>query len=101
MTGPIESVSRLGGAIRSPELSAAAPAPGQGAFEAVLADAVGRVEQFRRDAGQSVEAFLSGEDEDLHRVITQVQRAELAFEMFLEVRNKVVQAYQEVMRMQL
>ena len=41
----------------------------------------------------------SGETEELHQVILAGQRAEIAFETFLQVRNKVVQAYQEIMRM--
>jgi len=69
-------------------------------FQDALAEAVGRVEQYRKAANQGVERFLAGEGEDLHRVALETQRAELAFEMFLQVRNKVVQAYQEVMRMQ-
>ncbi|MCL4851471.1 MAG: flagellar hook-basal body complex protein FliE, partial [Bryobacteraceae bacterium] len=42
----------------------------------------------------------SGEAEEVHQAVLATQQAELAFEMFLQVRNKVVQAYQEVMRMQ-
>ena len=52
-------------------------------------------------AAQSVERFLSGEGEELHTTALGAQRAELAFEMFLQTRNKVVQAYQEIMRMQM
>jgi flagellar hook-basal body complex protein FliE len=47
-----------------------------------------------------VERFLSGEGEELHTTVLATQRAELAFEMFLQARNKVVNAYQEIMRMQ-
>jgi len=74
---------------------------GAPSFASVLGDAVRQVEAFRRDAAQKVENFLSGENEDLHTAILATQRAELAFELFQQVRNKVVQAYQEVMRMQL
>ena len=58
------------------------------------------VEAFQNQAANSTERFLSGESEDLHTVAIAAQKAELSFEMFLQVRNKVVQAYQEVMRMQ-
>jgi len=71
-----------------------------GGFEEVLAHAIRQVENFRRDADQKLERFLAGEGEDLHSVALAAQQAELAFELFLQVRNKVVQAYQEVMRMQ-
>jgi len=69
-------------------------------FADALSEAIGRVEAYRTEAHNSVESFLSGENEDLHEVALNTQRAELSFEMFLQVRNKVVQAYQEVMRMQ-
>jgi len=59
------------------------------------------VEAFGQDATSSVQRFLSGEGEELHSTILATQRAELAFEMFQQVRNKVVSAYQEIMRMQM
>ena len=71
-----------------------------GGFGAVLQDAMGKVGQFNQAASKSVESFLSGEGDDLHKTIMTTQRADLAMELFLQVRNKVVQAYQEVMRMQ-
>jgi flagellar hook-basal body complex protein FliE len=72
-----------------------------GGFQQVFADAIGGVERLRDRANQSVEAFLAGEGEELHQTVLATQRAELAFELFLEMRNKVVQAYQEIMRMQM
>ncbi len=69
-------------------------------FAGVLQDAIHKVNEFQQNAGQSVEAFLSGETSDLHQTIMAGQKAELAFELFMQVRSKVVQAYQEVMRMQ-
>ena len=71
------------------------------AFGANFRSAVHSVEQFQKNAENQVEQFLRGENQDLHTTILAAQRAELAFEMFQQVRNKVVQAYQEVMRMQL
>jgi flagellar hook-basal body complex protein FliE len=72
-----------------------------GAFAEALADAIGRVEDYRVEADNAVSRFLSGEDEELHKVAMATQQAELSFDLFLQVKNKVVQAYQEVMRMQL
>ncbi len=72
-----------------------------GAFRDVLAGAIQSVEAPGRESAASAERFLSGEGEELHTTILAAQRAELAFEMFLQVRNKVVNAYQEIMRMQI
>ena len=52
-------------------------------------------------ASASVERFLAGEGEELHTTILATQRAELSLELFLQARNKVVSAYQEIMRMQM
>jgi flagellar hook-basal body complex protein FliE len=58
------------------------------------------VENFSQNASNSINSFLSGEGEELHDVALKTQEAELSFDMFLQVRNKIVSAYQEVMRMQ-
>lgn len=71
-----------------------------GDFQKLFESAVNKVEGMRVNAEQSAERFLSGESEELHQTALATQRAEIAFDLFLQVRNKVVQAYQEVMRMQ-
>jgi len=50
-------------------------------------------------ASASVEQFLSGEGGELHSVVLATQRAELSFDLMLQMRNKIVSAYQEIMRM--
>jgi flagellar hook-basal body complex protein FliE len=89
-----------------PRVDIAAPAPagaprGAASFGSILADSIARVEGLRAGAGEAVGRLLAGEGEDVHTAALQAQRAELGFELFLQVRNKVVQAYQEVMRMQM
>jgi flagellar hook-basal body complex protein FliE len=81
------------------------PAGGSGqsstGFSSVLADVIGQVEQFQQNADSSVGKFLSGEDEEVHKVALATEQASMSFDLFLQVRNKVVSAYQEVMRMQM
>jgi flagellar hook-basal body complex protein FliE len=72
-----------------------------GAFQNVLSEAMGRVEQFQQNSQSSIDKFLSGEDEEVHKVALATQQTELAFDLFLQVRNKVISAYQEVMKMQI
>ena len=99
---PIPGIGSIEG-IEAAVAGQAAPAVGgqPGAFAEVLADAIGRVEDYRVQADKAVGRFLTGEDEELHKVAVATQQAELSFDLFLQVKNKVVQAYQEVMRMQL
>ena len=73
---------------------------GSGVFRQIFDKAVGSVESTGQTASDSVSRFLSGESEELHSTILATQRAELTFDLFQQMRNKVVSAYQEIMRMQ-
>jgi len=70
-------------------------------FGKMFESAVDRVEQLQTVTNDKLDRFLRGEDQEVHDVVLAGQRSELAFDYFLQVRNKVVQAYQEVMRMQM
>jgi flagellar hook-basal body complex protein FliE len=70
-------------------------------FREAFQSAVAEVARFQNQAAQSADRFLRGEGEEIHQVALDAQRAELAFDLFLQARNKVVDAYQEIMRMQL
>jgi flagellar hook-basal body complex protein FliE len=83
-------------AIRPPQLAGESGGP---EFGNLLRESMARVEGLRAGAGEAIGQLLAGEGE-LHQVAVAAQKAELAFELFLQVRNKVVQAYQEIMRMQ-
>jgi flagellar hook-basal body complex protein FliE len=72
-----------------------------GEFRSALAEAIGRVEQFQKNSATTIDKFLSGEEQEVHKVALATQQAEIAFDLFLQVRNKVISAYQEVMRMQM
>jgi flagellar hook-basal body complex protein FliE len=95
MTSAISSIT----GISLPDL---APAGGKGGeFQSVLNTAIQAVETTHTEAQTAVNQFLTGESEDLHKVALAGQRAELSSELFLQVRNKVISAYQEIMRMQM
>jgi len=79
---------------------AASPAGGAGAFQSMLEGMIAPVEKSQTQANQAVQNFLNGGDEELHSVALAAQRADLQFNLFLQVRNKAVSAYQEIMRMQ-
>jgi|ERR1041385_1249092 flagellar hook-basal body complex protein FliE len=96
MTAPIIQIT---GAPLPEAIRPAGQAGNGAAFQEVFSSAIENVESFSRNAAASVERFLRGEGEELHTTILATQRAELSFEMFLQVRNKVVNAYQEIMRM--
>jgi flagellar hook-basal body complex protein FliE len=76
--------------------SGAAAAP----FSDLLTDAVGQVNQLEKQARIVVTGLMTGTGVDVHRAMIATQRADMAFELALAVRNKAVQAYQQVMGMQ-
>ena len=65
-----------------------------------LKSAIGKVNDTQLEAGRAVGALMTGETQDLHTTLIAVQKADLSFQMMMQVRNKIVQAYQEIMRMQ-
>lgn len=83
------------------------PIPGQAGQVAALSDtireAVGnRLEQVQEThdaARDQVKRMLSGEDVDLHNVVLAAERAQLELQLTMQLRNKLLEAYQEVMRM--
>jgi flagellar hook-basal body complex protein FliE len=86
-----------------PQVDAPGPAGDAGSpgeFKSMLTSAIGGVERLSGNADKATQRFLTGEGEDVHTVALATQRADLAFEMFIQVRNKVVSAYQAVMQMQ-
>jgi len=99
MGNPISAITSV------PSIVAPMTTPGQssqpGAFQNVLEGAIQNIESANNNATDSVQKFLKGENEELHTAILAVQQASIAFDLGLQVRNKVVDAYQEIMRMQM
>ena len=96
MPAPILPVTLI-----TPPISIPAPsAAGGPQFASLFSDAVSKVESFQQNAQQSMDRFLNGEGEEIHKVALASQQADLSFQLFLQMRNKVVSAYQEVMPMQ-
>src|SRR4051812_21920765 len=77
------------------------PQTGDPSFGKLFHQAVDRVEQLQSTGQEKVDRFMRGEDQEVHDLVLSVQRADLAFEYFMQMRNKAVQAYQEIMRMQM
>jgi len=99
MTSPISAVSAAP-IIQAPKLDSVASQAGGGEFKSLLSSAIQHVSAVQNNADTQVQKFLSGESDELHSTILATQRADLEFDMFMQVRNKVVSAYQEIMRMQ-
>jgi flagellar hook-basal body complex protein FliE len=87
-------------AIRSEATAAKAPARNASGFLDALGGAMHDLDQLQSGADNAVAAVLEGKGEDLHAAIVAVEKADVAFQMMMQVRNKIVAAYQEISRMQ-
>jgi flagellar hook-basal body complex protein FliE len=69
-------------------------------FSDLLTDAVGEVDSLQAQAQSAVTGLMTGTGVDVHTAMIATEKASMAFEMSLAVRNHAVQAYQQVMSMQ-
>ena len=104
MADPIPQVGR----ILKPETAEAISRPdwrgkgdgGQTSFGELLGKALDDLNRVAVRGDQLAEAFAAGADVEIHDVIIAMQEAQIAFELATQVRNRMVDAYQEIMRMQ-
>ena len=71
-----------------------------GDFAGVLGSAIQQGNALQNNAEQKVAGLLAGDGQDVHSATLSVERASLAFDLMLQVRNKVVSAYQEISKLQ-
>ncbi len=69
-------------------------------FGDILKDAISTVNELQKQSDHEIQKLMTGESQDLHTTVIAVQKADLSFQMMMQVRNKIVQAYQEIMRTQ-
>ncbi|HMF77661.1 MAG TPA: flagellar hook-basal body complex protein FliE [Bryobacteraceae bacterium] len=99
MLAPIAPIAAVVLPAAIPPLSGAGAAAATGGFQNVLQAAMEHVAKSSATADSAVQNYLSGADTELHSTILATQSAELDFELFLQIRNKVVAAYEEIMKM--
>ena len=75
-------------------------APEAPSFSDTLSGFIKDVNHMQKHADKSIEKMVAGEITDVHQVMVAVEEANTAFSLMMELRNKMLDAYQEVMRMQ-
>jgi len=89
--------------IRSPLLELGRPEsapetrPG---FKEALTESIKKVNELQLEADRSMEELATGKTSNIHETMIAIQKAGLSFKMLMQVRNKIMTAYQEIMRMQ-
>lgn len=70
-----------------------------GTFKDTLSQFVNSVNDLQSQAADTEKAFLKGDISDVHQVMIAVEEASVAFELLMEIRNKLLEAYQTIQRM--
>jgi len=91
---PIESMFKQ---VTQPEVTN----PTATSFSSVLKDAMNDVAQLQEEAQQATQQLALGQVDDIHSIMIQTERAALALELTVQVTSKAVNAYNEIMRMQM
>ncbi|MGE0468402.1 MAG: Flagellar hook-basal body complex protein FliE [Candidatus Nitrospira kreftii] len=74
---------------------------GTSGFLDSLKSAIGSVNDAKIEAGKAVDALMTGETQDIHRTMVALQEADVSFQLMMQIRNKLVAAYEEIQRMQI
>jgi len=77
------------------------PDQASGSFAAELGQAIQRVDRSMTVSEDLSQRMLRGENVELHTVALRTQEAQMQFDLLMQVRNRLVQGYQEIMRLQL
>lgn len=80
--------------------AAKAQKPGTASFSEVLKDSIDKVGQLEKEASAQTEKLATMETQDVHNTMIAVQKADLSFQLMMQIRNKIIDAYQEIMRIQ-
>ena len=69
-------------------------------FGSTLNNVINEVNKLQSEADQSVNSLVSGKNSDIHKTMIAMEKADISFRLMMQIRNKAIEAYQEVMRMQ-
>ncbi len=84
----------------APEVSPARTQPREWGFAETLRGVMQQAQELQGGAETKVSALLNGDGMDVHSAMIAVEKADLSFQLMMQVRNKIVAAYQEISRMQ-
>ena len=91
----------LGSRIRKTEgTTSSKQTEGGVSFADTLAESLNKVNEIQQEADKAIEKLAAGKTQNIHETMLAVGKADTAFRMTMQVRNKIVEAYQEVLRMQ-
>ena len=69
-------------------------------FSNIITDSISDVNRLQKEADMAVQKMTTGEEIDIHNTMIAMEKADISFRLVMQVRNKIISAYEEVMRMQ-
>ena len=66
-----------------------------------LQQAISKVNDLQLEASQATEALMTGQTQNIHQTMVALQEADVSFQLMMQIRNKLVTAYEEIQRMQI
>ena|SRR5256885_16943008 len=99
MINPLQVLGAKAAEIGSPGQKGIASGSNEGPFADTLKSAMEEIGSMQSDADAKVAQLLSGNGQDVHSAMIAVEKANLSFQMMVQVRNKIVQAYQQISAM--
>ena len=97
----IEWTPGLGESTLLPKPSNSRPEAGEAGFGSILQSSLDNVGRLQAEADQSLEELTNGRQTDIHSTMIAMEKAEVAFELALQIRNKLLNAYETLMRQQI
>ena len=92
---PMASIEPLGSSSRFSKDISVKPS-----FKDTLKNALSKTNELQLNSDNAMEKFVTGESDNLHELMIAVEEAKIALQFTIEVRNRVIEAYQELIRMQ-
>ena len=69
-------------------------------FADTLKESIDKVSQLEKEANQQTETLVKGQGQDIHNTMIAIEKADLSFQLMMQIRTKIINAYEEIMRMQ-
>jgi flagellar hook-basal body complex protein FliE len=99
MTNPVQAFGTNAATVSLSNEKASGAASAEAPFLDTLKSAMEQIGTMQTDADAKVAQLLSGNGQDVHSAMIAVEKANLSFQMMVQVRNKIVQAYQQISAM--
>lgn len=103
----MRTLSGMGQLGAKPEVAPIAPPragqldePQDSSFKDMLTESIGKVNGLMNDSDKAIEDLATGKSSNVHQTLIALQKADISFRTLLEVRSKVMKAYDDVMRLQ-